>query len=172
MDLHESLVKNLIEKQHDVFVQPRVKSLLETLKSKIQKLTSNRSASREFNSLFVPFLAELHNYVTILWLPFMDRFNCLSGLTYAFSNSLNFGSALFLHNYSFLLDQVSHEDWSYVNINIYTCIHENMEQHTKRKSSSYMRTRRPRTLRWIPKVTYKWQAIKLFPLTSTQTCCS
>lgn len=63
-NLYQSLVKDLIEKQDDPFAQSKIKSLFENLEAKIHKLTLNRSACREFNTLFVPFLAELHNYIT------------------------------------------------------------------------------------------------------------
>lgn len=64
MNLYQSLVKDLIEKQDDPYAQMKIKSLFENLESRISKLTLNRSACREFNALFVPFLAELHNYIT------------------------------------------------------------------------------------------------------------
>lgn len=64
MDVYQTLVKDLIEKQDDPYAKSKVASLFENLESKIAPLTLNRSACREFNSLFVPFLAELHNYVT------------------------------------------------------------------------------------------------------------
>lgn len=65
MNIYQSLVKDLIEKQDDSFAQAKIKTLFENLENKIGKLTLNRSACREFNQLFVPFLAELHNYVTV-----------------------------------------------------------------------------------------------------------
>jgi len=64
MDVYQSLVHDLIERQEDPYAKSKIKELFESLESKIHKLTLNRSACREFNSLFVPFLAELHNYVT------------------------------------------------------------------------------------------------------------
>ena len=64
MSVYQSLVKDLIEKQDDPYARSKVTSLFENLEAKISKLTLNRSACREFNGLFVPFLAELHNYVT------------------------------------------------------------------------------------------------------------
>lgn len=64
MNVYQSLVKDLIEKQDDPYARAKVTSLFENLEAKISKLTLNRSACREFNGLFVPFLAELHNYVT------------------------------------------------------------------------------------------------------------
>lgn len=64
MQLYQQLVKDLIDKQDDPYAQSKIKNLFENLESKIHKLTLNRSACREFNSLFVPFLAELHNYIT------------------------------------------------------------------------------------------------------------
>lgn len=64
-DLYHSLVKDLIDKQEDPFVQTKVKQLFENLEAKVHKFTLNRSACREFNTLFVPFLAELHNYIAI-----------------------------------------------------------------------------------------------------------
>lgn len=63
-DLYQTLVKELIEKQDDPFTREKVKTLFENLESKVDKMTLNRWACREFNTLFVPFLAELHNYVT------------------------------------------------------------------------------------------------------------
>lgn len=63
-EVYQQLVKDLIDKQDDLFAQTKIKSLFENLESKIHKLTLNRSACREFNILFVPFLAELHNYIT------------------------------------------------------------------------------------------------------------
>lgn len=64
MNVYQELVKDLIEKQDDPFAQSKIRSLFENLESKIHKLTLNRAACREFNTLFVPFLAELHNYIT------------------------------------------------------------------------------------------------------------
>lgn len=64
MNVYQSLVKDLIEKQDDPYAQAKVETLFENLESKIHKLTLNRTACREFSKLFVPFLAELHNYVT------------------------------------------------------------------------------------------------------------
>lgn len=64
LDLYHSLVKDLIDSTDDPFAQAKIKNLFENLESKAHKLTLNRSSCREFNALFVPFLAELHNYVT------------------------------------------------------------------------------------------------------------
>lgn len=64
METYQNLVKELIEKQDDAFIQAKVKSLFENLEMKIQRLILNRTSCREFNTLFVPFLAELHNYIT------------------------------------------------------------------------------------------------------------
>lgn len=63
-DVYHSLVKDLIESQDDPYAQNMMKSLFENLEGKTSKLTLNRSACREFSSMFVPFLAELNNYVT------------------------------------------------------------------------------------------------------------
>lgn len=66
MNVYQTLVQDLIEKQDDPFSKSKVKTLFENLEAKIQKLTLTRSACREFNGLFVPFLAELQNYVAVM----------------------------------------------------------------------------------------------------------
>lgn len=63
LETYHQLVKDLIAKQDDQFSQQRIKNLFDNLESRIHKLTLNRAACREFSSLFVPFLAELHNYI-------------------------------------------------------------------------------------------------------------
>lgn len=63
LDLYHQLVKDLIAKQDDPFSQQKIKILFDNLESRIHKLTLNRAACREFSTLFVPFLAELHNYI-------------------------------------------------------------------------------------------------------------
>lgn len=63
-DVYKNLVNELIEKQTDEFAREKIKGLFEKLEMQIQRLTLNRSACREFNTLFVPFLAEVHNYIT------------------------------------------------------------------------------------------------------------
>lgn len=64
LEVYQQLVKDLIDKQDDPYAQSKIKSLFENLESRIHKLALNRSSCREFNTLFVPFLAELHNYIT------------------------------------------------------------------------------------------------------------
>lgn len=62
-DTYKMLVEDLIQKQDDHMSRSKVKSLFETLESKIHKFPLNRSACRDFNALYVPFIAELQNYV-------------------------------------------------------------------------------------------------------------
>jgi len=64
MNVYQTLVKDLIEKQEDSYDKQKVSQLFENLETKVHSLPLNRSACREFNQLFVPFLAELNNHVT------------------------------------------------------------------------------------------------------------
>lgn len=64
MNVYQTLAKDLIEKQDDPYAREKVRTLFANLEAKISKFSLNRSACREFNLLFVPFLAELHNYIT------------------------------------------------------------------------------------------------------------
>lgn len=64
-DTYRELVHILIEKQENEFIKTKVKDLFQNLESRIQKLPLTRSSCREFNSLFVPFMSELHNYISL-----------------------------------------------------------------------------------------------------------
>lgn len=65
LDRYNAIVENIINKQEDPYIKNKVKVLFENFESRIRMLTLNRTACREFNSMFVPFMAELYSYVAI-----------------------------------------------------------------------------------------------------------
>lgn len=64
-DQYKQLVQNLIDKQDNEYARSKVKSLFENLESRIQKLPLTRASCRDFNSLFVPFMSELNQYISL-----------------------------------------------------------------------------------------------------------
>lgn len=66
LDTYKSLVDQLIQDQEDPISKAKITQLFQNLESRIHSLTLNRTASREFNNLFVPLMAELQNYIMVI----------------------------------------------------------------------------------------------------------
>lgn len=62
-DVYRQLFTDLINRQDDAYTRSKVEGLFLAFESKTSQLTFTRTACRDFNQLFVPFLSELHNYV-------------------------------------------------------------------------------------------------------------